>query len=72
MYNMYNMYRSVIRNFSVKSKNIYIPSKNKTWTYKNGYYKNNIKINRTSKKISFVSENLPDNIKHFYDNKYKS
>ena len=58
------MYRIIIRNLSIERHVNYIPSKNKTWTYKNGYYKN------YQEKKSFVSENLRGNIKNFYDNKY--
>ena len=65
------MYRIIFRNLStVERHRNYIPSKNKTWTYKKGYYKNN-DINNYKKKKTFFSNNLQENIKNFYGNKYR-
>ena len=67
------MYKFIIRNYSTASRYLhssskYIPSKHKTWCYKKGYYKNN-KSNKSNKK-SYVSNNLNDIFKNYYDNKY--
>ena len=55
------MHRIIIRNYTK-----YIPSKNKTWTYKQGYYLISNKKNRSN-----VATNLNNSIKEFYNYKYK-
>ncbi len=58
------MYQLLSRNYSKIPSSKYIPSKNKTWCYKKGYYKTN-NANR-----SYVSKNLSKSIQNYYNNKY--
>ena len=58
------MYNLLIRNYTQ-----YIPSKNKTWLYKKGYYQ--IPSIRNRMKKSYISDNLSPSIKKYYYTKYK-
>lgn len=65
------MYKLLVRNYSKQISPKYIPSKNKTWSYKKGYYQIPDKKN-PDKKISHVSKNLNKSIINYYDNIYKN
>ena len=55
LFNYKTMYKLLLRNYSKQISPKYIPSKNKTWCYKKGYYQIPDK-----KKVSHVSKNLLD------------